>query len=311
MSRALLDTVETFTRLAGHNRVAMLLFRLGDRQAFGINVFKVREVLRRPAMERMPSMHALVAGSFDYRGQTIPVIDLADAMGYPALANVDSAHLIVTEFNLSVQGFLVSDVDRIVHVDGSNMAAPPPALGYGARVNAVTRLDGDLLAIVDVEQVLAAVDPQAVQLSDRVQQAAQAQHATHPQETASRRVLIVDDSMVARTKLLDLCHKLDLQCVVAKDGAEALEMLRAMATGPAADRVGLVVSDIEMPSLDGYALTRAIREDKQLRHLKVLLHSSLSGVFNEAMVARVGADQFVAKFQPDVLATAILGLLPH
>ncbi|MGE7138168.1 chemotaxis protein [Luteibacter sp. NPDC031894] len=304
MARPLLDTVDTFTRLAGHNRVAMLLFRLGDRQAFGINVFKVREVLRRPRLERMPSMHALVSGSFDYRGNTIPVIDLAAAMGYPALAAVDTAHLIVTEFNRSVQGFLVSDVDRIVHVDGAQMAAPPPALGYGARVNAVTRLDGDLLAIVDVEQVIASVDPRAVELSDRVQQAAQVQHASN------RRVLVVDDSLVARTQLVDLFRKMDLECVVAKDGTEGLDVLRTLTMGPVPERIALVVSDIEMPSMDGYALTRAIREDAQLRHLKVLLHSSLSGVFNEAMVARVGADRFIAKFQPDVLATAVLELLP-
>lgn len=304
MARPLLDTVETFTRLAGHNRVAMLLFRLGDRQSFGINVFKVREVLRRPRLERMPSMHELVSGSFDYRGQTIPVVDLASAMGYPPLADVDTAHLIVTEFNRSVQGFLVSDVDRIVHIDGASMAAPPAALGYGARVNAVTRLDGDLLAVVDVEQVLASVDPRVVELSDRVQQAAHVHHA------GSRRVLVVDDSLVARTQIVDLFRKMDLVCVVAKDGKEGLEKLREMAAGPVADRVSLVVSDIEMPLMDGYALTRAIRDEPALRHYKVLLHSSLSGVFNEAMVERVGADRFIAKFQPDVLATAVLELLP-
>jgi two-component system, chemotaxis family, chemotaxis protein CheV len=304
MARPLLDTVETFTRLAGHNRVAMLLFRLGDRQAFGINVFKVREVLRRPRLERMPSMHELVSGSFDYRGQTIPVVDLAAAMGYPPLADVDTAHLIVTEFSRSVQGFLVSDVDRIVHVDGGQMAAPPPALGYGSRVNAVTRLDGDLLAIVDVEQVLAAVNPQQVEISDKLQQAAHGHHGD------KRRILVVDDSLVARTQLADLFRKLDLECVVAKDGSEGLDMLRTMAMGPAAEQVSLVVSDIEMPSMDGYALTRAIREDAQLRGLRVLLHSSLSGVFNEAMVARVGADRFIAKFQPEVLANAVLELLP-
>ncbi|MDQ0011341.1 two-component system chemotaxis response regulator CheV [Luteibacter jiangsuensis] len=304
MARPLLDTVETFTRLAGHNRVAMLLFRLGDGQAFGINVFKVREVLRRPRLERMPSMHELVAGSFDYRGSTIPVVDLAAAMGYPPLATEDGAHLIVTEFNRSVQGFLVSDVDRIVHVDGGNLAAPPPALGYGPRVNAVTRLDGNLMAVVDVEQVLASVDPRVAELSERVQQAA------HVQQASNRRVLVVDDSLVARTQLVDLFRKMDLECVVAKDGSEGFDMLRNLAAGPASERIALVVSDIEMPAMDGYALTRAIREDTQLRHLKVLLHSSLSGVFNEAMVERVGADRFIAKFQPDVLATAVLELLP-
>jgi two-component system chemotaxis response regulator CheV len=171
-------------------------------------------------------------------------------------------------------------------------------------VNAVTRLDGNLMAVVDVEQILASVDPRVTELSERVRQAA------HVQQAANRRVLVVDDSLVARTQLVDLFRKMDLECVVAKDGSEGLDMLRGLATGPAAERVALVVSDIEMPAMDGYALTRAIREDAQLRHLKVLLHSSLSGVFNEAMVERVGADRFIAKFQPDVLATAVLELLP-
>ena len=124
MAGALLENVERQTRLAGHNRVAMLLFRLGDAQLFGINVFKVREVLRRPPLERMPGAHALIAGSCDYRGQTIPVIDLAAALGYPALLDEPSAHLMVTEFSRSVQGFLVSDLSHMVHCEGESLVAP-------------------------------------------------------------------------------------------------------------------------------------------------------------------------------------------
>jgi two-component system, chemotaxis family, chemotaxis protein CheV len=304
MAGALLDTVERFTRLAGHNRVAVLVFRLGDVQDFGINVFKVREVLRRPRLERMPSMHPLVAGSFDYRGQTIPVIDLAAAMGYPELAASAGAHLIVTEFSRTVQAFLVSDVERIVHCDGASMAAPPGALGYGARVSAVTRLDGDLLAIVDVEQVLASIEPQTVELSARLQKVSGVR-AVNP-----RRVLVADDSLVARQQLVELFKQMNLECVVAHDGQEALERLIVLAAGAPEEFVSLVISDIEMPRMDGYALTRAIRETPELRHLKVVLHSSLSGVFNESMVSRVGADRFIAKFQPDILANAVLELLP-
>jgi len=300
----LLDTVERFTRLAGHNRLALLVFRLGDSQGFGINVFKVREVLRRPRLERMPSMHALVAGSFDYRGQTIPVVDLAAAMGYPPMASAAEAHLIVTEFSRTVQGFLVSDVDRIVHVDGAAMAAPPGALGYGARVNAVTRLEGNLLAVVDVEQVLSSIEPAPVELSPRLQIAAE----TRP--VRPRRVLVADDSLVARQQLVELFKQMNLECVVAHDGQEALERLIALSEGKPEDNVAMIISDIEMPRLDGYALTRAVRETPALRHLKILLHSSLSGVFNEAMVSKVGADRFIAKFQPDILANAVLELLP-
>ncbi|PMQ07000.1 Chemotaxis protein CheV [Dyella sp. AD56] len=302
---AWMDKVEQQTRLAGHNRVAILLFRMGDEQLFGINVFKVREVMRRPPMERMPDAHPLIAGSCDYRGTTIPIIDLAVALGYPSLRDVTSAHLMVTEFSRSVQGFLVAEPQRLVQCDGESLAAPAPALGFGSRVNAVTRVDGALVAVVDVEHVLASLNATPTELSAPMQRIARV-HDLQP-----RRVMVVDDSLVARNQLVNLFRQMDVECVVATDGREALERLQAIAESPGEERVTLVVSDIEMPRLDGYALTRAIRETLALRTLKVVLHSSISGIFNEAMVREVNADRFVAKFQPDVLAQAVLDLMPE
>lgn len=304
MGGTLLEKVEQHTRLAGHNRVAMLLFRLGDAQLFGINVFKVREVMRRPPLERMMGIHELLAGSCDYRGQTIPVIDLAAALGYPPLRDEPSAHLMVTEFSRSVQGFLVADLQRMVQCDGEKMAEPPAVLGFGNKVNAVTRLDGALLAVVDVEQVLASIDSAPADLSVQMQRLADAR------QLSPRRVMVVDDSLIARRRLVALFKQMSIECVVAKDGREALDKLRKLAAGDPDEGVKLVVSDIEMPKLDGYALTRAIREAPELCRLKVVLHSSLSGGFNEAMVKEVKADAFVAKFQPDLLAQAVFELLP-
>ncbi|MFC4526692.1 chemotaxis protein CheV [Dyella halodurans] len=305
MSGAWMDKVEQQTRLAGHNRVAMLLFRLGDAQLFGINVFKVREVMRRVPMERMPDAHPLIAGSCDYRGQTIPVIDLALALGYPSLRDDPSAHLMVTEFSRSIQGFLVADMQRLVHCEGESLAAPAAALGFGTRVNAVTRVDGSLVAVVDVEHVLASLNATPTSLSAPMQRIARV-HDLQP-----RRVMVVDDSVVARQQLVGLFRQMDVECVVAQDGREALERLQELAGAPEGEGVTLVVSDIEMPRMDGYALTRAIRETPALRPLKVVLHSSISGLFNESMVREVNADRFVAKFQPDVLAQTVLDLMPE
>jgi len=302
---AWMDKVEQQTKLAGHNRVAMLLFRMGDEQLFGINVFKVREVMRRPPMERMPDAHPLIAGSCDYRGTTIPIIDLAVALGYPSLRDVASAHLMVTEFSRTVQGFLVAEPQRLVHCAGESLAAPAAALGFGSRVNAVTRVDGALVAVVDVEHVLASLNATTTELSPPMQRIARF-HDMQP-----RRVMVVDDSLVARNQLVNLFRQMDMECVVAQDGREALERLEAIAESQGEERVTLVVSDIEMPLMDGYALTRAIRETPSLRSLKVVLHSSISGIFNEAMVREVNADRFVAKFQPDVLAQAVLDLMPE
>ena len=303
MGGTLLDKVEQHTRLAGHNRVAMLLFRLGDAQLFGINVFKVREVLRRPPIESMPGLHQVQVGSCDYRGQTIPVIDLAAALGYAPLREVESAHLMVTEFSRSVQGFLVADLQHMVHCEGESLVAPPSTLGYGARVNAITRINGALLAVVDVEHILASIDAAPAELSMHMQR--QISNGAHPPQ----RVMVVDDSLIARRRVVGLLGKMNIECVVAHDGREALDRLLEFAQA-GEEQVGLVVSDIEMPRLDGYALTRAIRETSSLRRLKVVLHSSLSGIFNEAMVREVKADRFVAKFQPDILAQTVLDLLP-
>jgi two-component system chemotaxis response regulator CheV len=303
MSETLLDKIGRQTQLAGHNRVAMLLFTLGDEQLFGINVFKVREVLRRPPLEHMPGVHALLAGSCDYRGQTIPVIDLAAALGYAPLREVASAHLLVTEFSGSVQGFLVSDPQRMVHCDGDSLVAPSSALGFGARVNAVTRIGGALLAVVDVEHVLASIDAPPHELS------AQLQRVADEQPRPRRRVLVADDSQIARRRVVSLLRRMGMECVAVRDGREALEQLLALSTEQGDAGIDLVISDIEMPRLDGYALTRAIREAPALRRLKVILHSSLSGGCNEALVREVRADRFVAKFQPDLLAQAVLDLL--
>ena len=304
MVTTLLDTVESPNRLAGQNRVAILLFRLGDASLFGINVFKLREVLRRPPLAPARDAHALVAGSCGYRGETIPVIDLAAAMGYAPLCEVASAHLMVTEFGRSVQGFLVADLQRLVNCEGETLVSPSPALGFGAQVNAITRIDGGLVAIIDVEHVLASIHaPQAV-LSTQMRRIASA----HPLQP--RRVLVVDDSQVARRQVVELFRQMDIECVVANDGREALDRLLEMAAADPGQGVQLVVSDIEMPRLDGYALTRAIRQSPNLRQLKVVLHSSISGLFNERLVRDVRADAFVAKFQPDLLAQAVIDLLP-
>lgn len=299
-----LEGVDRQIRLAGHNRMAMLLFSLHAGSArCALNVFKVREVLRCPAITPLLGQNACVAGSLDYRGKTIPAIDLALALGLPALAGSAQAHLVVTEFSRSMQAFIVGAVDRIVHVDVASIEPPREGM-VGPRINATTRVDGALVMIVDVEQILADVSGVTLTLSPTLHGAAsQAGHGR-------RWLLIVDDSSVARRNMEEIGKRLGLRYTLAQDGVQALEILRGAVAEDGDGLPSLVISDIEMPRLDGYALTRAIREDPALARLRVVLHSSLSGGFNADTVASVGADRFVAKFNPDVLAKTILELLP-
>jgi len=298
----ILASVDQRTQLAGHNRLELLLFRLDGRQQFGINVFKVQEVIQCPGLTQVPHSHPVVCGVAKLRGKTIPVIDLARAIGRPAAGDVAGKFVIVTEYNRCVQGFLVSSVQRIVNLDWNEILPPPRSAGRDSYLTAVTKLEDTLVEIIDVEQVLSEVIGAEEQLSDDVLK------GVDRDAQVPRHVLVADDSSVARNQIRRTLDQIGVECTVVQDGRQALDQLQAWADSelPMHQRLLMVISDIEMPEMDGYTLTRHIREDPRLQELYVLLHTSLSGVFNNAMVERVGADQFVAKFQPDLLANAVL-----
>lgn len=296
-----LDGVNQRTRLAGENRLELLLFSLGGRQLFGINVFKVREVIPCPPITRHPNASPLVRGMSNIRGKTIPIIDLGRALGRPPLADPRSAFVIVTEFNRTVQGFLVRSVDRIINIKWNEVLPPPKGMEQNGYMTAVAKVDGVLVEIVDVEKVLAEV----VGLKERV--SGEIAHAAQARPEGVYRVLLADDSQVARKQVSRALNQVGVECLLARDGREALEQLKAWAEeGSLDEQIDMVISDIEMPEMDGYTLTTEIRKDPALRHLYVLLHSSLSGVFNDALVKKVGADDWLSKFNADELAAKVL-----
>lgn len=289
MDSGLLQSIDQQTRLAGYNRLALLLFSLGGQATFGINVFKVREVLACPPLQRVPRAHPLVHGIFDYRGMVMPVLDLSAALGLPGGAR---PHIVVTEFNRCLQAFLVDGVERILHVDVNDVLPPDDTDSF---LTAMTRYDKRTVQIVDVERVLA-------ELSSARLMSAQAETEI---AASGWRALIADDSRVARRQVEDTVRSLGIEPVSVPDGARALAWLREQAAAGSLDDLALVVSDVEMPRLDGYALTAEVRRDPALQHLYVLLHTSLSGVSNRAMVDRVGADCFITKFSRDELTRAL------
>lgn len=296
-----LEGVNQRTRLVGENRLELLLFNLGGRQLFGINVFKVREVIPCPPITRHPNASPLVRGMSNIRGKTIPIIDLGRALGRAPLEDPRSAFVIVTEFNRMVQGFLVRSVDRIVNINWNEVLPPPKGMDKNGYMTAVTKVDGVLVQIVDVEKVLAEIIGLKEQVSGEVAGSAPAGAG------GVHRVLLADDSQVARKQVVRALNQVGVECLLARDGREALERLKAWAEEGSLDRqIDMVISDIEMPEMDGYTLTTEIRKDPALRHLYVLLHSSLSGVFNDAAVKKVGADDWLSKFNADELAVKVL-----
>jgi two-component system chemotaxis response regulator CheV len=298
----LLESIDRSTQLAGYNRLALLLFRLDDRQIFGINVLKVQEVIMRPPMTPMSSAHPYIAGMADIRGVVMPIIDMCKALGQPS--DPRAAHVIVAEYNRAVQGFLVRAVDRIIHL-GVETVLPPPRTGSGeGYLTAITRYNDELIEIIDVERIYAEVVGMPPTLSGKL---GAESHAM----AEERRILVADDSRVARAQIERVMQQLGIECVLVNDGREALRYLQGQVEqgGDINDKLLMVISDVEMPDMDGYALTTEIRRDPRLRDLYVLLHTSLSGVFNNAMVKKVGADRFIPKFGADELAQGVLDRL--
>ena len=296
-----LDSVNSRTQLVGQNRLELLLFKLEGSQVYGINVFKVREVLPCPPLTSIPKSKSVVRGIAHIRGGTISVMDLGLAIGKPALTDVSNCFVIITEYNNATQGFLVRSVERIVNMNWEAIHPPPKGAGRDNYLTAVTEVEGKLVEIIDVEKVLAEISPPMEDISAGVVDEEVARAAL------SKHVLIVDDSAIARKQIKRCVESVGAVTTTLNDGRQALDYLKALADSgeDVTSKIMMMISDIEMPEMDGYTLTAEVRADPRLTNMYVLLHTSLSGVFNQAMVKKVGANEFLAKFNPDSLAALV------
>ena len=298
----ILKNVDSRTNLVGQNRLELLMFQLNGRQIFAINVFKVQEVLTLPSLTLMPQRNPAVIGVVYLRGRALPVIDLSQAIGMRPIKYSSDSTIIVTEYNSTVQAFLVGSVDRIVNLNWEQIKPPPSGAGRNHYLTAITQLEDQIVEIVDVEKVLSEIAPLSTDLPDHILQDEKIQKA------CGKEVLIVDDSKTAHAQVKTTFERMGLTVHQANDGMEGLTILQNMAeetNGRVSDRLLLVVTDAEMPRMDGYRLTTEIRSDARLDDLFVVLHTSLSGAFNEAMVQKVGCDRFLSKFKPEELADVV------
>ncbi|MBU2882091.1 chemotaxis protein CheV [Psychrosphaera sp. B3R10] len=299
----ILDSVNQRTQLVGQNRLELLLFKLNGRQRYGINVFKVREVLQCPPLTVMPRLNSYVKGIAHIRGQTISVIDMSLATGGRPIKKLEDCFIIITEYNRTIQGFLVDSVERIVNLNWGSVMPPPKGSGRFNYLTAVTEIDNELIEILDVEKILEEIAPSSTIVSDGIVTDTEMQS-----DLGDRIILITDDSSVARNQVKRALEGLGLPIEAKKNGKEALDYLVEVAAScehSVTEKIGLLISDVEMPEMDGYTLTAEVKSRPKLADLHVILHTSLSGVFNHAMVEKVGADDFIAKFNPDELAGAV------
>ena len=313
----MLDDPKTAIRLYGKpgmhtetktstTRLELLLFRLNNKQHFGINVLKVKEIISRPALTQIPQSSPDIVGVAELRGQTIPVIDLAMAIGRTAIRkeSSDEQKVIIAEFSRSSQGFLVSGVDRIVVRDWKDVL-PPPGGVSGSFITGVIRLENELVQLVDVEQVMHGVSNTNLGAETLEQELLDC--------LGDRKILVVDDSAVARNQTCRILDQLGIQNISARDGKEALELIKELTQqhDQATDCLPIIISDIEMPEMDGYQLTKEIRANPHFEGIYILLHTSLDGQVNAEHAQAAGADQILTKFEADLLTEEIIKGLRH
>jgi two-component system chemotaxis response regulator CheV len=282
------------------------MFKLGSRHTFALNVFKIREVITVPLMNQMPGSHHHLKGVTNYRGASIPVIDLRSAIKITTNEQeYEAGNVIITEYNRSVQGFLIGQVMRIINTSWSDIQPPPSSAGKNNYLTAITQVEvggkNELVEIIDVEKVLAEIVEYDTTISEDVLDEKVAEHLK------GKKILIVDDSSTARWQIRETLTQLGIEIIEEKDGLKALNLLKSWADEGkiVTDEILMMFTDAEMPEMDGYRLTSEVRQDPRMSSLFIALNTSLSGSFNEAMVEKVGCNRFISKFQPDLLVDVV------
>lgn len=302
----LMNEIDQRTRLAGANKMELLMFSLGTEEIYGINVFKIREVMKMPSVTKIPDSDDRVLGLVNLRGENIPLVDLKRSIGLGPLDN-ENPKLVITEYNDNKQGFLVSSVDRIVRMSWDRVKVPPAMIRTGRQgaVTAVTKLeDGRMVLILDVEKVLSEI----MEKTDEELYAGLETTAL----TKGKHVLLADDSMVARKQLAKALERMGMTYEEVTTGKEAWERINRIADQ--AERQGcafqkivqLILTDIEMPEMDGFTFTKHVRADPRFGNIPILMHSSLSGTCNVEHGKSVGVTDYVTKFDAKHLREVIL-----
>ncbi|MFE8073346.1 chemotaxis protein [Marinobacteraceae bacterium S3BR75-40.1] len=278
----------------------LLLFHIAGPRLFGFGTLKIREILPCMRLNRLPHSHPAVVGTSTFRGSAVPVIDMAAAVGQPPLSpeERERGSVIIADVQRQEIGFLVRGVHQIIEANWKQVMPPPKALGEQAFITGLLDVDGDIIQLLDVELLLARVYPESV--------APQVVELTYPQQEALRglNILLVDDSLVARKQLSDALDHLDVRYQVATNGDEAMQML--LRDDELGHPVDILVSDIEMPGLDGYELTFNVRDNSSLKQPYIILHTSLNSQMSLSYANQVGADEALTKFNADELVAAIL-----
>jgi two-component system chemotaxis response regulator CheV len=294
---------------SGTNELEIMEFTVAG-EIFGINVAKVREIMKFSPVKPMQNAHSSIEGIFKPRGDVITVVDLAKYLGLHESACLERDIFMITEFNNQAIGFHVHSVVGIDRISWINIKKPDSIIYGGGEgvATGIAEFEGRLITILDFEKIVAEIAPQtSIQLSDI--------DKLGPRSRSNIPILIAEDSMLLSKMIVESLHKAGYMNTIKTDnGQEAYDFLEeAKHEGDISSHVACVISDIEMPCMDGHHLTKLIKDDPALKILPVILFSSL---INEEMKLKgdeVGADAQLSKPEIANLVTLIDNLTkqPH
>ncbi|MEO5365505.1 MAG: chemotaxis protein [Magnetococcus sp. WYHC-3] len=304
MSEDFMVEIDRRANLAFSNQMEMLTFYLTDDQQYGINVFKIIEAIETPkSITRIAKTHPSVVGAINFRDRLVTVIDLSVSLG---LEPVDFAHtisyIIICEYSNSTQGFLISRPNKLITRSWNEVKRPSSHMQNSGYLTAITYDDEEerAIQILDVEKVLEEIVGSDSTVNEKYTS------AMRRRLRQDRYVVAVDDSRSARSLLDNTLTQLGVRFKLFDDATKALSHLEHALEEGEISEVGLIISDIEMPDMDGFTFARTLKSHAQLSKIHLVLHSSMSNQANRIKAEAVGADDFIPKFQPDAIAEVVV-----
>jgi two-component system chemotaxis response regulator CheV len=298
-----LDEAIRRSKLSSSNQMEMLTFRLTDGQLYGINVFKIIEILECPNhINKIPQAHPAIKGVVSFRGQGISVIDLSQALGLIAVDfHNEIGYLVVCEYNNQLNAFLVKQTDTLL-TRGWDEIKKPEGFRAPSIVAIANANDDEMILILDIENVLLEVVGMNSKIHENLIEDA---HGS----CAGKRVLLIDDSRSAMGLMKQTMESLGIDYKEFDSAVKALNHIeKKVACGDAAG-FDLIISDIEMPGMDGFTFTRRVRALPEFVNVPIALHSSMSNPTNRDKAKEAGANEFIPKFDPDALSQLVLRLI--
>lgn len=313
----------------GSNKFELVDFRLKDYPVgsdcigpasyegiYGINIAKVREINKISHFTKMPSGHECIEGLLELRDEAIPIVNLAKYLGYQNHTLRPTDNIIICEFNGLVTGFVVHQAMRIRRISWEAILPPTRLIGReGGCVTGMHKLpkgpdnERDLmLLILDFEKIVAEINGETYALNKFTEDKLQNRVAVNTDETKT--VLVVDDSMTARTQVELFLTQHGFRVITATDGEEALFTIGALYDQAQnegkeiTDMIQVIVSDVEMPRMDGHAFTTTLKKDPRYNKIPIIMHTSLSGRANQEAVKSL-ADEYVVKFNGEALIATV------